>query len=337
MDTSVDISVEKPKRTNSFLTRRRLFVIAGVLLLVAIALTILSVGDNAKALPDWQALILGLTQGLTELLPISSSGHLIIVPWLGNWHYLETHLVFNKTFDVALHLGTFIAVGVYFWRDIVEILSAWFGSVRRSVSARRLSISSQEERLAWLLLITAVPGAIVGAAGESFIEKKLGQPWMIAIALFVLGIVLWLADRLPERNSIDKLRYRDGLALGLAQVLALFPGVSRSGITITGGRMMKLDRDSAARFSFLMSIPIIFGAVVLKSVRDMLLGPALPSGWTGPFAVGVLAAAGSGLLAIWGLLGYVRKHNYSIFTIYRIGIAVMIAVVILTGLRGRTF
>jgi undecaprenyl-diphosphatase len=160
---------------------------------------------------------------------------------------------------------------------------------------------------------------------------------MIAIALSVLGVALWLADRLPERNSMDKLRYRDGLALGIAQMFALFPGVSRSGITITGGRLFKLDRDSAARFSFLMSIPIIFGAVVLKSVKDMLLGPALPAGWTGPFAVGVLAAAGSGLVAIWALLGYVRRHDYSIFVVYRIAVAVFILSIILSGVRGRNF
>ncbi len=329
----MDISDDQPQEAPSpFLTRSRLFLIAGVLLAIAVALTALSVGENAKALPDWQAFSLGITQGLTELLPISSSGHLILVPWLGNWHYLEHHVVFNKTFDVALHLGTLVAVVAYFWSDIVIILGAWFGSIKRR------SIATRDERLAWVLLITAVPGAIVGAVGESFIEKKLGQPWMIAIALALMGVVLWFADRLPERNSMDKLRYRDGLALGLAQTLALCPGVSRSGVTITGGRLLKLDRDSAARFSFLMSIPIIFGAVVLKSFRDMLLSSSgLPAGWGGPFAIGVLAAAGSGLLAIWALLGYVRKHNYSIFVVYRIAVAVFVASIILSGVRGMNF
>ena len=272
MDTSVDKSVAEPRRTSWLLSRRSLFAIAGAALLVATVLTVLSVGDNSRALPDWQALILGLTQGLTELLPISSSGHLIIVPWLGNWHYLETHEVFNKTFDVALHAGTLVAVVAYFWSDIVSILRAWFGSVRRR------SIATQDERLAWLLLVATIPAALGGAAGESFIEKSLGQPWQIAIALAVFGVVLWLADRRPEKSEMTSLRYRDALALGLAQMLALIPGVSRSGITITGGRLFKLDRDTAARFSFLMLAPVVFGAAVLKSVRDILLGPGASGG-----------------------------------------------------------
>jgi undecaprenyl-diphosphatase len=313
------------------LTRRRLFVVAGFALVLAVALTIFSVGDNAKALPDWQAFILGITQGLTELLPISSSGHLIIVPWLGSWHYLETHPAFNKTFDVALHLGTLIAVVVYFWTDIVNILRAWF------VSLKRRTVENDEEHLAWLLLVATIPAAIAGAAGEHFIETKLGQPWMIAIALAVLGVVLWLADKLPQSNEMNSLRYRDGLALGLAQMLALVPGVSRSGIVITGGRLYKLNRDDAARISFLMAVPIIFGAVLLKAVKDIALGPALPAGWVGPFAVGVLAAAGSGLLAIWALLGYVRHHDYSIFVVYRLVLAAVIVILIVSNTLPATF
>ncbi|MGA9761319.1 MAG: undecaprenyl-diphosphate phosphatase [Gaiellaceae bacterium] len=298
---------------------------------LATVLTVLSVGDSARALPDWQALILGVTQGLTEMLPISSSGHLILVPWLGNWHYLENHAAFNKTFDVALHAGTLVAVVAYFWRDIVVILRSWFGSVKRR------SIATQDERLAWLLLIATIPAALGGAAGESFIEKRLGQPWQIGIALALLGVVLWLADRLPEKREMTKLSYRDALVLGLAQMLALVPGVSRSGATITGGRLFKLNRDAAARFSFLMLVPVVLGAVVLKTVKDILLGPGLPAGWGGPFAVGMLAAAGSGLLAIWALLGYVRRHNYSFFVLYRLVLALGILLIIVSGVRGSTF
>ncbi len=332
MDTSVDNDVTQSKEPSSpFLSRRRLFLIAGTALAVATVLTALSVGDNSKALPDWQAFILGITQGLTELLPISSSGHLIIVPWLGNWHYLETHAVFNKTFDVALHVGTLVAVVAYFWSDIVSILRAWFGSVKRR------SIKTQDERLAWLLLIATIPAALGGAAGESLIEKRLGQPWQIAIALAVFGVVLWLADRRPQEREMTSLRYRDALMLGFAQMIALIPGVSRSGITITGGRLFRLDRDTAARFSFLMLAPVVFGAAVLKFVKDMLLGPALPAGWGGPFAVGMLAAAGSGLLAIWALLGYLRRHDYSLFVIYRLALALALLILIVSGVRGRNF
>ena len=332
MDTSVDTSGSQPQNGSPpFLTRGRLFLIAGIALALAAALTVLSVGDRANALPDWQAFILGITQGLTEMLPISSSGHLILVPWLGNWHYLENHVAFNKTFDVALHAGTLVAVIAYFWSDIVAILRAWFGSVKRR------SIATQDERLAWLLLVATIPAALGGAAGESFIEKRLGQPWQIGIALAVLGVVLWWADRLPEKREMTSLRYRDALALGLAQMLALIPGVSRSGATITGGRLFKLDRDAAARFSFLMLVPVVLGAVVLKTVKDILLGPGLPAGWGGPFVVGMLAAAGSGLLAIWALLGYVRRHNYSVFVLYRLALALGIFIIIVSGVRGSHF
>lgn len=332
MDTSVDNEVNQSRQaSSSFFSRRWLLLIAGAALAVATVLTVFSVGDNSKALPDWRALILGITQGLTELLPISSSGHLIIVPWLGNWHFLENNPAFNKTFDVALHAGTLVAVVAYFWSDIVSILRAWFGSVKRR------SIKTQDERLAWLLLIATIPAALGGAAGESFIEKRLGQPWQIAIALAVLGIALWLADRLPERGAMSSLRYRDALTLGVAQMLALVPGVSRSGITITGARAFKLDRDSAARFSFLMLVPVVFGAVVLKSVKDILLGPGLPAGWAGPFVVGMLAAAGSGLLAIWALLGYLRRHDYSLFVIYRLLLALALLILIVSGVRGANF
>jgi undecaprenyl-diphosphatase len=296
----------------------------------AAGLAVLGVGEKSGAFPDWQALILGVTQGLTELLPISSSGHLILVPWLGNWHFLENHADFNKTFDVALHVGTLVAVIGYFWAEIVAILRAWFGSVRRR------TIQTQNERLAWLLLIATIPAALGGAAGESFIEKRLGQPWQIGIALAVFAVVLWLADRLPERKPMTALRYRDALVLGLAQMLALVPGVSRSGITITGARLFRLDRDSAARFSFLMLVPVVFGAAVLKAAK-LLLGTGLPVGWVGPFIVGILAAAGSGMVAIWGLLGYLRRHDYSLFVVYRLLAALAVLILIVSGVRGTGF
>jgi undecaprenyl-diphosphatase len=330
VDNSVDIS-NPESNGKSLFSRRLLLALAAVALVVAGGLALSGVGEKSGALPNWQALILGVTQGLTELLPISSSGHLILVPWLGDWHFLETHAAFNKTFDVALHAGTLVAVVTYFWGEIVAILRAWFGSIRRR------SISSQDERLAWLLLIATIPAALGGAAGESMIEKHLGQPWQIAIALAVFGVVLWLADRLPQRKPMTALRYRDALALGLAQMIALVPGVSRSGITITGARLFKLDRDSAARFSFLMLVPVVFGAAALKFVKDILLGPGLPAGWGGPFVVGILAAAGSGLVAIWGLLGYVRRHDYSLFVVYRLLAALAVLILIVSGVRGARF
>ena len=238
---------------------------------------------RAGRLSDWQAFTLGIVQGFTELLPISSSGHLILVPWLADWHYLENHESFNKTFDVALHLGTLVAVIAYFWGDVVRFVSAWFRSVRKRAA------TTDDERLAWYIFAATIPAALAGAAGEDVIENHLGQPYQIAILLAVFAVVLWIANRRPERHRIRDLRFGTAFAIGVSQILALMPGVSRSGITITTGRFAGLDRDSAARFSFLLLIPIVFGAVVYKGVKHVLLNP-LPAGSTGPFVVGTIAA-----------------------------------------------
>jgi undecaprenyl-diphosphatase len=303
---------------------------AGILLLVAAVLAATDVGEKAGRLGDWQAFALGVTQGLTELLPVSSSGHLILVPWLANWHYLENHTDFNKTFDVALHLGTLVAVVVYFWADVVRYVGAWF------VSVRRRSVTTVDQRIAWWIFAATIPTAIAGAAGEETIENKLGQPYQIAIFLAVFGVVLWLADRQPQQKRIGELGFWTAFAVGVSQILALMPGVSRSGITITTGRFAKLDRDAAARFAFLLLIPIVFGAVVYKGVKHVVLNP-LPAGSVGPFVVGTLAAAGVGLVAIDLLLGYVRRRDYSPFVVYRLLAAAAILAVIASGWRGAHF
>jgi len=310
--------------------RRLVYGLAAVLFAVAVVLAVARVGEQAGRLSDWQALALGITQGLTELLPISSSGHLILVPWIGNWHYLETHKSFNKTFDVALHLGTLLAVILYFWSDVVRYVGAWFRSVGRR------SIGDDDERLAWYILAATIPAALAGALGEETIESRLGQPWQIAIFLSVFGLLLWIADRQPEERSIERLRFGTVFLIGISQILALMPGVSRSGITITTGRFAKLDRDSAARFSFLLLIPIVFGAVLYKGVKHMVLH-SLPAGSTGPFVVGTLAAAAVGLVAIDFLLGYVRRHDYTPFVVYRLIAAAVIVLIIVSGWRHATF
>jgi undecaprenyl-diphosphatase len=309
---------------------RLVYSVAAVLLLGAALLALADAGERSGRLGDWQAFTLGVTQGLTELLPVSSSGHLILVPWLADWHYLETHSDFNKTFDVALHLGTLVAVVVYFWADVVRYVSAWFMSVRRR------HVATEDQRIAWWIFAATIPTAIAGALGEDTIENRLGQPWQIAIFLAVFGILLWLADRLPEERRIGQLGFRAAFLVGISQILALMPGVSRSGITITAGRTAKLDRDAAARFAFLLLIPIVFGAVVYKGVKHVVLG-SLPAGSVGPFVVGTMAAAAVGLVAIDLLLGYVRRHDYSPFVIYRLVVAVAIVAVILSGWRGATF
>jgi undecaprenyl-diphosphatase len=289
------------------------------------------VGEEAGRLSDWQALALGVTQGVTEFLPISSSGHLILVPWLGDWHYLETHEDFNKTFDVALHLGTLVAAVVYFRRDLWTLLRAWL----RSVGAR--AVRDDDERLAWLIVVATIPAALAGAALEDFISKRLGDPWQIAILLAVFGILLLIADQSPQDRRMEDLGMGTAFLVGCAQAIALAPGVSRSGITITAARFLRLSRDAAARFSFLLLVPIVLGAVVLKGTKDVLLGGGLPSGSTGPFIVGTLAAAVTGLIAIWALLGYVRQGTYLPFVIYRLVAAVLIMLTIASGWRGSTF
>jgi len=303
---------------------------AGAALGLALVLAIFGVGDAPGKLSDWQAFALGVVQGATELLPVSSSGHLILVPWLAGWDYLEQHPDFNKTFDVALHLGTLIAVVLYFWADVVRYTAAWFRSVRRR------SIETVDERISWYIAAATVPAAIAGAAGESFIEDHLGDPWQIAIAMAFFAILLWLADRLAAQREIEDIGWRGAIGVGLAQCLALLPGVSRSGVTITAGRFLRLDRDDAARLAFLLLIPIVFGAAVLKGVKDVALD-GLPPGSAGPFVVGVLAAAGVGMIAIWALLGYVRRHTYTVFVVYRLVLAAAIAIVILSGWRSKTF
>ncbi len=306
------------------------YSVAFLLLVVAVVLAAFRVGERAGQLSDWQALVLGITQGLTELLPISSSGHLILVPWIADWRYLEAHPDFNKTFDVALHLGTLVAVVAYFWSDVVSYVGAWIASVRRR------SIKTPDERLAWGVFFATIPAALAGAAGEETIENHLGQPWQIAIFLAVFGVLLWVADRRPQRRGLGGLGVGTAFAIGVSQILALMPGVSRSGITITTGRFGGLDRDAAARFSFLLLIPIVFGAVLYKGVKHVVL-ESLPAGSTGPFVVGTLAAAAVGLVAIDLLLGYVRRRDYSPFVLYRLLVAAAILIVIATGVRSATF
>ena len=278
---------------------------------------------------ELEALLLGIVQGLTEFLPISSSGHLILVPWLQEYTFLENHPSFNKTFDVALHAGTLIAVVAYFRTELVDVIA---GFVR---SLRRRSIDDPSERLAWLLVIGTIPAVIAGGLGEDWIDDNLGEPWMIAILLIVFGLVLAAADRLPQRRSLDGVALRDGVYIGLAQVLALAPGVSRSGVTISAGRFLSLDRDTAARVSFLLLTPVTAGAVVYKGIEAAREG--LPDGVIGPMIVGTIAAAVSGYIAIAGLLALVRRHSYDGFVVYRIVVGIGVLILIATGVREATF
>jgi undecaprenyl-diphosphatase len=296
----------------------------------ALVLAALRVGEEPGALSNWQALVLGLVQGATELLPISSSGHLILVPWLADWEYLKSDDQFNQTFDVALHVGTLLAVVAYFRADIVRLAVAFWRSLRRR------AISGTDERIAWFIAAATVPAALTGALGEELIADNLGEPWQIAVLLAVFAVLLWLADRRPQSRHIDELTLGRSFAVGLAQALALAPGVSRSGITITAGRFLGLDRDSAARFSFLLLVPVTLGAVLWKGLTDVVLGD-LPPGSAGPFVVGTIASAVSGFVAIVFLLRYVRTHSYDIFVVYRLIVAAIVLLLIATDVRGAGF
>ncbi|MGZ8666174.1 MAG: undecaprenyl-diphosphate phosphatase, partial [Solirubrobacterales bacterium] len=217
-----------------------------------------------------EALLLGIVQGLTEFLPISSSGHLILVPWLQDYRFLLDHPEFNKTFDVALHAGTLIAAIAYFRTEVAALTVGFISALRKR------AVETTSERLSITIAISTIPAVIIGGIGSGFIDEHLGEPWMIAIQLIVFALLLGLADSLPQRRSLSDTGNRDGIWIGLAQVLSLAPGTSRSGITITAARFLGLDRDSAARFSFLMLIPVVAGATIFKGAK--VISDGLPEG-----------------------------------------------------------
>ena len=222
----------------------------------------------------WEAILLGIVQGLTEFLPISSSGHLILVPWLQDYTFLRENPDFNKTFDVALHIGTLIGVVYYFRRELWAMVRGFL----RTVATR--TIEDADGRLAWVVIVGTIPAVIVGGLGEEWIDDNLGEPWMIALQLIFFGLLLGLADRLPQRREVDEVSIRHGFYIGVAQAISLAPGTSRSGITITAGRFLGLTRDAAARVSFLLLVPATAGAIVFKGYEAVTDG--LPAGFAGP-------------------------------------------------------
>lgn len=274
-----------------------------------------------------QAIVLGLTQGATEFAPVSSSGHLSLVPWLFNWS-IANDVALNKAFDVALHVGTLVGALVYFRSDVWRYLIAWIRSIRRR------GIEGADERLAWALVIGTIPGAVAGAAFENVIVEKLGQPWLIATMLAVFGLVLWVVDaRAPSGREAGSIGVRTGLGLGIAQAAALQPGVSRSGVTITAARWIGLEREAATRFSFLLAIPIIAGAGLFAGLDVVRTGF---QGYASQFLWGAVSSAVSGFVVIWGALGYLRRHTFKAFMIYRLAVAGLVLLLIATGARPAT-
>ncbi len=276
-------------------------------------------------MPLLHAIVLGLVQGLSEFLPISSSGHLLLVPWMFGWHDFD-NVSIEKAFDVALHLGTLVAVVGYFWSDLVVYVRE---GVRLVV--RREKPGSPEGRLAWLLVLSSVPAAIAGAVGEKFIDEKLGTPGLIALSLVVFGGLLLWADRRQGRRTLADYTTADAVKVGLAQVIALNPGTSRSGITMTAARLLGFDRDSAARASFLMAIPVTAGAVAYKLLK--LASDGIPDGLGTAMVVGIITSAISGWLAVWGLLRLVRSRTFAPFVAYRFALAALVWLLMITGVR----
>jgi undecaprenyl-diphosphatase len=276
--------------------------------------------------PIFHAIVLGLVQGLSEFLPISSSGHLILVPWLFGWDDFAGDESVKKAFDVSLHIGTLIAVAGYFRHDLVVYIREGL-----RLLVRRERPASVEGRIAWLLVLATVPAALVGAIFEDWIDESLGEPWIIGVSLIVFGLLLWWADQQKGERPLDDLGVADSLKVGAAQALALNPGTSRSGITITAARWTGFDRDSAARLSFLMSIPVIFGAVVFKV--GSLAADGIPDGLIGPMIVGIITSAIAGWVAVWGTLRILRTTTFLPFVIYRVVLGVAVLAILATGWR----
>ena len=276
-------------------------------------------------MPIIHAIVLGLVQGLSEFLPISSSGHLLLVPWLFNWNDFADASI-EKAFDVALHIGTLVAVVAYLRKDLVVYVR---DGVRMVV--RRQRPSTLEGRLAWLLVLSALPAAAAGALFESFIDEKLGTPTIIAISLIVFGVLLGWADRRDGHRDLPEYTKDDALKIGAAQILALNPGTSRSGITMTAARLVGFHRDAAARASFLMAIPVTAGAVAYKMLK--LAKDGIPDGLGVPMVVGIITSAISGWLAVWGTIRLVRTRTFMPFVVYRVGLGVLVLALIVTGVR----
>jgi undecaprenyl-diphosphatase len=255
-----------------------------------------------------RAIVLGILQGLGEFLPISSSGHLIVVPWLMGWP--DSGLAF----DVALHLGTLAAVAFAFWRDWVRLIGAGLRGI-----ASGKPFADPDARLLWYVALATIPGAVVGKLLDEWAETVFRSPALVSLTMALMGIVLWFADRRADRATGETVSLRDALLIGLAQAFAIIPGTSRSGATISMALFLGQKRENAARFSFLLALPITLGASLVK-VPDLLRS----TGDTGPVVAGMLAAAVSGFLAIRLLLAYVRVRDYRPFVLYRFAFALLV-------------
>lgn len=262
-----------------------------------------------------QALILGIIQGLTELLPISSSAHLNIIPWLLGWTNSEEFATAFEGFDVALHFGTLLAIAIFFFKDWISLIKGGWNQVVKKEK-------TTEGKMFWYIVIATIPGGIIGFLLDHFADGLLTKPLIIAIALIVMGIILYLVDKNAKSNTkYEDMTFKQTFLIGLSQALAFIPGVSRSGITMTTGRLLGVERKSCAKYSFMLSAPIVLGATLLK-MKDFVFNI--------PFFVGVFASFIVGIIVIKFLLNYLQKGSFKGFAIYRVifGIIILIALLI---------
>lgn len=259
----------------------------------------------------FEAIILGVVQGLTEFLPVSSSAHLILLPWMFGW---QGTLIDSLNFDVALHAGTLIAILAFFWRDWFDLIGKFLAGIKDG------TWKTNEGRLVWFIVLATIPAGVLGLKYEHLVEESFRNPLLIAGALAAISIVLWAADRYSAKTAnLGRMSLGHALFIGVAQALALVPGVSRSGITIIAGLAAGYTRESAARFSFLLSTPVIAGAAILK-----LHKLHLAVGETLPFVLGTICSAIVGYLCIKFLLQYLIRHSLNFFVWYRLALAAVV-------------
>jgi undecaprenyl-diphosphatase len=268
---------------------------------------------HSDTMPIVQVVVLALIQGITEFLPVSSTAHLIVAPWLLGWQDP------GLTFDVALHVGTLVAVVAYFFRTWLQIVAQGLG-IRYGGD----EMLGQNPRLLWLLVAGTIPAGVIGFLFEKQAESTLRSPILIGAMMILIGVVMWIGERVGSRQrDLGAISFADSLAIGSAQALAVVPGVSRSGITITAGLFRNLDRVAAARFSFLLATPIIAGAAA-KKLYEVLKHGGIPVEMHIPFAVGILVSGISGLAVIAFFLRYLQRHSLNFFIYYRIVFGIIV-------------
>jgi undecaprenyl-diphosphatase len=266
-----------------------------------------------------QALIMGVVQGLTEFLPVSSSGHLIVVPFLLGW---DDAFLTSLAFSVMLHIGTLVALLIYFRDDWLRLIPAGLAAIRD-----RSFRDDPDRKLAWLLVAATLPAALVGALFSDIFETQVRQIGLVALTLVVGGAILWIADHVGARSKgMQDVSFPVAVGIGAAQAIALIPGISRSGISISAGRLAGLEREAAARFAFLMATPITGGAILFEA-RKLMTGEAGVTIDAGPLIAGLLASFVAGIIAIRVMLGYIRTRSLDVFVIYRFVLAAVVLIV----------